>query len=110
MTGPIDYIVLGFAGNNFDGSILRELSKAVEHGIIRVVDLLFIMKDSEGTVLETELADQSEEFKELLGGLQIDDDLPMLSDSDVEKIGRQMSKDTAAGVLVIEHLWAKGLK
>lgn len=32
MLGPIDYAAVSFSGNNFDGSILAALSKAVESG------------------------------------------------------------------------------
>jgi hypothetical protein len=110
MIGPVDYVVLGFKGNNFDGSILDELTKAADNDTIRVLDLLFIMKDEDGTVVEAEFEDQSDEFKEMFDNLGRADDMPLLSDSDVEKIGRQMDKDTAAGVLVIEHLWARDLK
>jgi hypothetical protein len=110
MIGPVDYVVLGFEGNNFDGSILDELTKAADNDTIRVLDLLFIMKDEDGTVVEAEFEDQSDEFKEMFDNLGRADDMPLLSDSDVEKIGRQMDKDTAAGVLVIEHLWARDLK
>lgn len=110
MVGPVDYVVLGFKGNRFDGSILKELTKAAENKIIRIIDLVFVMKDAEGTVLEAEFEDQSEEFKETFGNFARAEDLPVLSETDVEKIGQQMDKDTAAGVLVIEHLWAKDLK
>ena len=110
MLGPVDYIVLGFQGNNFDGSIMRELSKAVDDGIIRVIDLLFITKDEAGNVAEGEFRDQSEDLKQALGELGFERTVPFITESDVEKVGAQMQNDTAAGVLVIEHLWAKGLK
>jgi hypothetical protein len=110
MIGPVDYIVMGFKGNNFDGSILEELTKATDNDTIRVLDLLFIMKDADGNVIEAEFEDQSDEFKEMFGNLDRADDMPLLSDSDVEKIGQQMDKDTSAGVLVIEHTWARDLK
>jgi hypothetical protein len=110
MIGPVDYVVLGFKGNNFNGSIMSEMSKAIDSGVMRIIDLLFIMKDKEGMVTEAEFEDQSDELKETFGNFDRADDLPLLSDSDVEKIGQQMDKDTSAGVLVIEHLWAKGLK
>jgi hypothetical protein len=110
MIGPVDYIVMGFKGNNFDGSILEELTKATDNDTIRVLDLLFIMKDADGNVIEAEFEDQSDEFKEMFGNLERADDMPLLSDSDVEKIGQQMDKDTSAGVLVIEHTWARNLK
>lgn len=112
MLGPIDYVAIGFSENAFDGSILRELSKAADAGIIRVIDILFIMKDSDGTVVEGEYEDQSEDIQELMRGINYreEEGIPLLTEDDITKIGEQMPKDTAAGVLVIEHLWAKGLK
>jgi len=110
MLGPVDYVVLGFQGNNFDGSIMRELSKAVDDGIIRVIDLLFITKDEVGNVAEGEFRDQSEDLKQALGELGFERTVPFITESDIEKVGAQMQNDTAAGVLVIEHVWAKGLK
>jgi hypothetical protein len=110
MLGPIDYIVVGFKGNNFDGSVLNELSKATESGIIRVVDLLFIIKDADGNVAMAEIEDQSEDLKEVAKLVGHEDNLPLLTEQDVQKLGAKMANDTSAGVLVIEQLWAKGLK
>lgn len=110
MLGPIDYIVVGFKGNNFDGSVLEELVKASESEAIRVIDLLFVIKDADGNVTMAEIEDQHEELKEVAKAIGHDGDLPLLTEEDVEKLGASMDNDTSAGVLVIEQLWAKGLK
>lgn len=110
MLGPIDYIVVGFDGNNFDGSVLSELTKATDSGVIRVVDLLFVIKDEDGNVTMAEIEDQHEELKEVAKAIGHEGDLPLLSEEDVEKLGAKMENNTSAGVLVIEQLWAKGLK
>jgi hypothetical protein len=110
MLGPIDYVVIGFVGNNFDGSIFSELAKATDSGAIRVVDLVFIIKDADGAFAIAELSDQHEELKQVVSSVGFADDLPLLTEADLEKISEGMENDTSAGVLVIEHLWAKGLK
>jgi hypothetical protein len=110
MLGPIDYIVVSFKGNNFDGSILEELAKVTASGTIRVVDLLFIIKDANGEVAMAEIEDQSEELKEVAKAVGHVGDLPLLTENDVAKLGDAMANDTSAGVLVIEQLWAIGLK
>lgn len=110
MLGPVDYVVVGFSGNNFDGSIVSELVKATESGAIRVVDLVFVIKDADGSFAIAELSDQSEELKEIVSSVGFADDLPLIAESDIEKISANMDNDTSAGILVIEHLWAKGLK
>ncbi len=58
MRGPIDYIVVGFPGNNFKGEILQELATASENGTIAVLDIALISKDEDGNVAKIELTDQ----------------------------------------------------
>ena len=110
MLGPVDYIVVGFKGNNFDGSVLEELSIATQKGTIRVIDLLFIMKDADGNVMGGELNDQPAELKEAFASFGIEAGHELITEEDIKKIGMAMENNTAAGVLVIEQLWAKGLK
>jgi len=110
MLGPIDYIAVGFEGNNFDGSVLAELIKAVDSGAVRVVDLLFVIKNADGTVEMAEIEDQHEDLKEVAKLIGHDGDMPLMSEEDIKKLGSKMDNDTSAGVLVIEQLWAKGLK
>ncbi len=110
MLGPIDYIVVGFEGNNFDGSILDELSQAVKNKTIRVIDIVFIVKGEDGTVLGGEVTDQNDELRAVMQDITGGDSIQMLTEEDIDKIGAQMANDTAAGVLVVEQLWAKGLK
>ncbi len=110
MLGPIDYIAVGFEGNNFDGSILKELRKAVDSGAIRVVDLLFVIKDKDGAIAMAEVTDQSADLKNLTKTLHLSDELPLITEDDIHKLSASMDNDTSAGILVIEHLWAKGLK
>lgn len=110
MLGPIDYVVVGFEGNKFDGSIMEELQKAVDKQIVRVIDLLFIVKDQQGDIRIGELTDQSPEFRETLANTGVDREMPLLSEADIEKIAVDMPNETAAGVLLVEQLWAKGFK
>ena len=48
--GPIEVIVIGFAGNRFEGEIIAELERLVESDIISVVDGRFISKRADGAV------------------------------------------------------------
>ena len=48
--GPVEYIIVGFPGNQFNGEIAPELAKLVESGTIRILDLVFITKDADGNV------------------------------------------------------------
>jgi hypothetical protein len=53
MLGPIDYVVLGFKGNKFDGSIIKELTDATSKSIIRVIDMVLIIKEKDGRICRT---------------------------------------------------------
>src|SRR3954470_7901319 len=66
--GPVDYLIVEFpAGSaNFTGAMADELIKLVDAGTIRIVDVLVLVKDADGTVAAMELSDLAE-----LGALQV---------------------------------------
>jgi len=107
--GPLEYLVVGFEGNQFTGQILTELRAAQEKGIIRVIDLLVIKKNEQGNVSALELSELSEEearpFGFLAGKL-----LNIFEPDDVEVTARPMPSNSAAGLLLFEHTWAIPLK
>lgn len=109
MLGPIDYVIVGFEGNKFNGSILKALTEALDKGIIGLVDLALIVKDEKGTVSSINVADLGDTIavdfvqKYKPSGKQIDKD-------DIDEIGDLLENNTSAGMLVIEQLWAKPLK
>ena len=109
MFGPIEYVVVGFPGNKFNGKILPELEKLSHKGLIRVVDLLFVVKDKDGSVEALELSEMPSEVLDALGELDKDQEL-MLSPSDVDTIASKLDNNSSAAILVFEHLWAKKLK
>ena len=55
--GPIEYLVVAFPGNKFKGEIIPALAELVESETIRILDLVFIIKDEEGNVGAVELAE-----------------------------------------------------
>ena len=65
--GPVDYVVVEFpaGATNFTGEMATELLALVDAGTIRVIDVLILTKDDDGTVDATELSDVDE-----LGELQ----------------------------------------
>ena len=48
--GPVDWIVVEFPGSKFNGEIARALADLVDRDLIRVLDLLVLKKDSDGTL------------------------------------------------------------
>ena len=48
--GPVQMLIVGFAGDKFDGSIMKELDRLKEHDIVRLIDLLFVKKNEDGEI------------------------------------------------------------
>jgi len=103
--GPVDYVVVEFpaGAKNFTGEMAAELVKLVDAGTIRVIDVLILDKNEDGTVDATELADI-----EQLGELEtIEAELAeLLAAEDVENLAAAMDPCSTAGVLIFENLWA----
>jgi hypothetical protein len=103
--GPVDYIVVEFpaGATNFTGEMVKELLALVDSGTVRVIDVLILTKDADGSVEATELADIDE-----LGPLQaVEAQLAeLLAADDVEHLAAAMDPGSTAGVLIWENLWA----
>ena len=103
--GPVDYIVVEFpaGASNFTGEMSEELLRLVDAGTIRVIDILILTKDADGSVDAMELSDLDE-----LGELQrLEAELAeLLAEEDVEHLAAAMEPGSTAGVLIWENLWA----
>ncbi len=65
--GPVDVYIIGFPGNKFTGRIAPAILELVENGTIRILDLLFMMKDADGVVTTLEASDLDEEGAGFVG-------------------------------------------
>ena len=103
--GPIDYIVVEFpaGASNFTGEMAKELLALVESGTIRVIDILILTKNEDGSVEAMELSDFEElgELQALEGQLA-----ELLAEEDVAHLAAAMDPGSTAGVLIWENLWA----
>lgn len=103
--GPVDYLVVEFPGSEFRGEIIPELADLVQRGLIRILDLVLIKKDDDGTVEAFELGDAAAgelgEVRELERELA-----DLLSEDDVTAVAQTLEPGSTAGLLVYENLWA----
>jgi hypothetical protein len=103
--GPVDYLVVEFpaGASTFTGEMARELVALVDAGTIRVIDVLILTKNEDGTVDAMELSDIEE-----LGELQaVEAQLAeLLAEDDVIQLAAAMEPGSVAGVLIWENLWA----
>jgi Family of unknown function (DUF6325) len=103
--GPVDYLVVEFPGNKMTGEGLPILVDLVDRGIIRILDLVFIHKDADGSVGVFHVADLDGDgaldlavFDGASSGL--------LDDEDIADAGSVIAADSSAGVIVYENAWA----
>ncbi len=103
--GPVDYLMIKFPGNKFTGKIAPELLRLEKEGLIRVIDLVFIMKDENGKLAILEPGNLGGEagaaFNELSKNTH-----EWFSEGDIEAISESLPKNSSAGLLLFENVWA----
>ncbi len=105
--GPVDYLVVEFPAGRatFNGEMAAELLALVEAGTIRILDIIILTQDEDGSIEAFELDDfdDLDEMRALETGIA-----EILAAEDVEMLAEAMDPGTVAGVLVWENTWAVG--
>jgi hypothetical protein len=117
--GPVQLMSVAFEpGGNFEGRIADELAKLQSDGTIRLLDLLFVVRDTDSDELVV-LEHQEETLGAVAGavlGLRLDDEQAEgerafgMTSAEIEEMGAELPHGGAAGIMLIEHVWARGLK
>jgi hypothetical protein len=105
--GPVDYLVVAFpAGKaDFSGEMASELRALMDSNTVRVLDLVLLTKDLDGSVEAAELRDADDSEVGQLRAAEADLAV-LLAESDVEEIGAMLEPGSTAAVLVWENTWA----
>jgi len=103
--GPVDYLIVEFPGNRMTGEAFPLLVDLADRGIIRILDLLFVRKELDGSTRGLALTDLDSDgqldlavFEGAASGL--------LGEDDVESVGGVLEPGSSAGILVFENAWA----
>ena len=105
--GPVDYLVVKFPGNKFSGEILPELAKLEKSGIIRVIDLALVIKDTKGKVFVTEAKDvKGKEGDAFSAFAKLVGEAEWFSLDDIDAIAAALPNNCSAAVLLFENTWA----
>jgi Family of unknown function (DUF6325) len=106
--GPIDYLVLEFPGNKMTGGAFPLLVDLVDRGVVRILDLVFVRKEVDGSIVGLQLTDLDADgtldltvFEGASSGL--------LGDGDIAEAGNVLEPGSSAGILVYENVWAAPL-
>lgn len=103
--GPVEMLTVKFPGNQFTGEIAPALAELVETGMIRIIDLLFVIKDSDGTVGVYEQDGYGDSVAALFEPISQPDD-ELFSSSDAEGIALLLEPNSSAAMLLFENTWA----
>jgi Family of unknown function (DUF6325) len=104
--GPVDFAVVAFPGNRFRGEIGPALAELVEANTIRIIDIAFVGKSSDGETVAFELTELDPDVQKGLDAAGIDVQ-GLLNEDDLEKTAQGLEPDTSAAVIVWENVWAR---
>ena len=133
--GPVQLVVLGFEHPKFGGSIVEELHRLKDDGVVRVIDALVVQKDSKGEVSTRQFSDltldEAEEFGAFVGALiglgaageegaeaGAEEGAAALAETgghalevgEAWEVLDDIPEDTAAAIVLLEHRWAIPLR
>lgn len=106
--GPIDYLVIEFPGSRMSGEGLPLLVDLVDRGIVRILDLVFIRKLSDGTVVRVDLTRPQENGQADLSVFE-GASSGLLDQADIDAAAAAIDPGSSAGLLVYENRWAAPL-
>jgi uncharacterized membrane protein len=126
--GPVQLISIGFEPNaNFEGRIVDELAELEKERTIRILDLLFIARDTDSDEIVVVEHHGTESMGAIVGallGFDFDDEAGRaagegrrpeehsfgFSQEEIEQMGAGLEPGGSAGLLLIEHVWARNLR
>ncbi|MGW1408812.1 DUF6325 family protein [Streptomyces sp. NPDC002403] len=104
-TGPIDYLVIEFPGSRMTGEGMPLLVDLVDRGIIRILDLVFVRKNQDGTVDGVELSELTANGQEDLAVFE-GVSSGLLGRDDIDEVSAVLEPGSAAGIVIYENVWA----
>lgn len=104
--GPVEYVLIAFPGNEFKGEIAPALADLIDAGTVRIIDLVFIKKDADGTVstFEYDALEEAVTFAELPGEAG-----GFIGEEDIAEAAELLEEEFSAALIVWEDVWAAPL-
>lgn len=104
--GPVEYVLIAFPGNQFKGEIAPAIADLVQSGTVRIIDLVFVKKDADGTAtaFEYDALAEAVEFAAIDGEAG-----GFLGEDDITEAAENLDPDTSALLIVWEDVWAAPL-
>jgi DNA-binding CsgD family transcriptional regulator len=121
MPGPLQVIAVSFSpGSDFQARVLAEVDRLQGRGVLRLLDVIFVAKDEDGTLERVVVGREDDDLGALLSSI-----LPLGGGGVVEPTGdvgssgsamsdawalaESLLPGTALALLLVEHGWAQAL-
>lgn len=105
-SGPVDVVMLKFTGNKFNGGIAPALRDLVVRDLVRIIDLMFVYKDTDGTVGSIELGGLGPDLDPAFVGIDGQFGGGMFDAEDVDEVAMGLEPGNSMAVLAVENRWA----
>ena len=104
--GPVDYAVVAFPGNQFQGDIGPALAELVDAGTIRIIDIAFVGKNLDGEAVSMELIELDPDVQAGLeaAGVEVGG---LFNEDDLRDAAEGLPSNSSAALLVWENVWAR---
>ena len=102
--GPVDVYIIGFPGNKFSGEIVPAILDQVQAGTIRVLDILFVMKDADGVVTTLAIEDLDPETGPAFLAVDVSNK-GVLNEEDADEISEDLPANSSALMIAYENTW-----
>jgi hypothetical protein len=103
MTASLEYLIVGFPENDFSGEIVPGLASLVDAGLVRIVDLVFVAKGDDGSVIVLEV----DEHEHLRAFAALEGDVGgVIGPDDIDHAAESIAEGSSVLVIVWEDLWA----
>jgi hypothetical protein len=103
---PISYLIVQFPGNKMTGEGFPLLVQLVDAGVIRILDLVFVTRDADGSLKALELRDIDGDGKVDLAVFE-GVSSGLLDQSDLDDAAAAIDIGSSAGILIFENRWAE---
>lgn len=107
--GAVELLVIGFPENHFSGEIAPALADLVGKGTIRLIDVVFVARHDDGSVIGLELSSVDEATREAFAPLLIDGE-SLIHDDDIADVADALDPGSSVALVLFEHTWANGFR
>jgi hypothetical protein len=104
--GPVELVVLAFPGNQFKGEIIPAIQEVVDAGTVRIIDILFAIREGDDSVRVLEIQEMEDEIFRRFDPV-VAEITGLLTPADAEKLTAGLEPNSAVALLLFEHTWAR---